>query len=229
MDYAEIRTETEEEFARAGAGLLERLIAESIGARGRCILGLSGGSTPRVAYETLGKSRGIDWSKVWVFLVDERFADRDSAESNERLVRDTLLAGAKVPPMQFKRPGMLNLPDWIDEYDETLAELLAGSWPDVVTLGMGEDGHIASLFPPVQEEGFGPRLTVHTVTDRFAVRDRVSVTMPMLANAGAKVFLLKGEGKKRIWNEMLASEEGERRWPAKAVLASGNVTAVTQW
>jgi len=75
----------------------------------------------------------------------------------------------------------------------------------------------------------GPELTVRTTTDRFAVHDRISVTLPVLTNACSKIFLLRGKEKKKIWEEMLADDADERRWPAKAILASGNVTVVTQW
>jgi 6-phosphogluconolactonase len=228
MDYAHFATDTEKEFVMGSVATLEGLINEAILNNGKCIIGLSGGSTPRPVYEALGKSTEIDWSKVWLFLVDERYVSAESDDSNTKLVAGTLLAGADIPAMQCKHPADLPLEEWKQEYEETLADLLQGNWPDIVILGMGEDGHIASLFPPV-ENGYGPELTVHTTTDKFAVHDRISVTMPVLTNANHKVFLLKGEGKKTVWEEMLASTEGTKRWPAIAVLEAGGCTVVTQW
>lgn len=229
MDYAHFATDTEKEFVMGSVATLEGLINEAILNNGKCIIGLSGGSTPRAVYTALGKSEEIDWSKVWLFLVDERYISSENDDSNTKLVKDTLLVGANIPAMQCKYPADLPLEEWRQEYEETLADLLQGNWPDIVILGMGEDGHIASLFSPVTENGFGPELTVHTTTDTFAVHDRISVTMPVLTNATHKVFLLKGEGKKTVWEEMLASTEDAKRWPAKAILEAGGCTVVTQW
>ena len=229
MDFAHLATDTDGEFSSTSVTLLEGLMNTAILERGNCILGLSGGSTPRPVYEALGKSQEIDWQHVWLFLVDERHVSPEKNDSNAKLVQETLLTSAAIPPMRFKYPADLPLEEWQQEYEKILADLLKGKWPDIVILGMGEDGHIASLFPPVPERGMGPKLTMRTTTDRFAVHDRISVTLLVLTNARAKVFLLRGKGKKKVWEEMLASNEGERRWPAKAVLASGNVTIVTQW
>ncbi|PIQ76399.1 6-phosphogluconolactonase [Candidatus Peregrinibacteria bacterium CG10_big_fil_rev_8_21_14_0_10_49_24] len=229
MDYAHLKTDTAKEFVTGSVTILEGMINEAILAKGKCILGLSGGSTPRPVYEALGRSTEIDWSKVWIFLIDERYVSSESEDSNSKLIRDSLLAGARIPPMQYKYPADLPLEEWQSEYEATLADLLQGTWPDIAVLGMGEDGHIASLFPPVIKQAQGPELTVHTTTDHFAVHDRVSVTLPVLTKATHKVFLLKGEGKKAVWNEMLQSGEDENRWPAKAILKSGGCTVVSQW
>lgn len=228
MDYAHLATDTDEEFVTACVTILEGLINSAILERDRCVLGLSGGSTPRQVYEALGKSKDIDWSKVWLFLVDERYISTDSDDSNTKLVRETLLANTTVPPMQFKYPADLPLEEWRKDYEDTLSNLFDGGSPDVVVLGMGKDGHIASLFPPVPESGNGSELTVHTTTDNFAVRDRISVTMPVLTNARSKVFLLKGEEKKSVWEEMLVSDEDEQRWPAKAILSQKGCTLISQ-
>lgn len=91
-------------------------------------------------------------------------------------------------------------------------------------MGLGEDGHIASLFPPVPAEGYGDRLVMHTTTDTFAVHDRISTTMVVIGSADRKVFFLKGEGKKFVWEEMMHDDNAEimmERWPAKAALALG--------
>lgn len=229
MDFAHLATDTDGEFSSASVTLLEGLMNAAMLERGNCILGLSGGSTPRPVYEALGKSQEIDWQHVWLFLVDERYVPTGNPESNTKLIQETLLAIAALPPMQFKHPADLPLEEWQQEYEKILADLLKGKWPDIVILGMGEDGHIASLFPPVSERGMGPELTVRTTTDRFEVQNRISVTLPVLTNARSKIFLLRGKEKKKIWEEMLADDSDERRWPAKAILASGNVTLVTQW
>jgi 6-phosphogluconolactonase/glucosamine-6-phosphate isomerase/deaminase len=99
----------------------------------------------------------------------------------------------------------------------------------IVILGMGSDGHIASLFPPLQENAFGDRLVLHTQTDNFAVRERISVSMIILGSAERKIFLLSGEEKKKVWEEMLLSDEDMHRWPALAVLKLGGGVLISKW
>jgi 6-phosphogluconolactonase/glucosamine-6-phosphate isomerase/deaminase len=100
---------------------------------------------------------------------------------------------------------------------------------EIVTLGLGEDGHIASLFPPLNDLAFGEKLVIHTQTDRFAVKDRISVTMHLLQDARSHIFFLKGAGKKKVWDEMMGSDEEEQRWPAKAILELERSTVVGMW
>ena len=94
---------------------------------------------------------------------------------------------------------------------------------------MGDDGHIASLFPPLADELIDDsKLVHHTVTDTFAVHDRITLSLNAVACAGESLFLLKGLGKKQVWDDMMASAEGERRWPAKRVIEQGRATVFAQ-
>ena len=220
------------DFIAQGVTWINTAITESTSARGRTILGLSGGSTPKPIYEVLGKSAEtssspIDWSKVWIFLVDDRYIRADDPNSNQFLLRSTLLKNAAIPESQIIFPDTsLPLSECVQLYGKYLKDLLKKGPPDLITLGMGDDGHIASLFPPLSDAAFGPGLAIHTVTDKFAVKDRISVTLPVLEQARQSVFFLKGNGKKRVWDEMMTGSEDERRWPAKAL---SRVTAIAQW
>lgn len=161
-----------------------------------------------------------------MFLVDERYIDPSSDDSNAKLVRDTL----PVSDEQLLFPDTsLPIDECVKQYDSTLENLLSEHPADVVTLGMGEDGHIASLFPPVGDDAFGESSAIHTTTDRFAVHDRISVTAPVIAAAVQQVFFLKGEGKRTVWDVMIADAEGPTRWPAKIALENGTATIVAQW
>lgn len=114
----------------------------------------------------------------------------------------------------------------IEQYAMDLQELFAERLPDIVILGMGEDGHIASLFPPLSDIALGESaLVLHTTTEQFAVRDRISVSLNMLAASGTHLFLL-GKNKKPMWETMEKSVEDERRWPAKRVIAQGRTTVI---
>ena len=222
--------ENDDDFVRIGTAILNEQIQSVINERSFCILGLSGGSTSKPIYEALGKEKGTDWSKVWIFLVDDRYIRADDPKSNQFLIRSTLLKHAPIPESQIIFPDTsLPLKKCIDLYDRQLADLLKKGPTDIVTLGMGDDGHIASLFPPLSDGAFGPKNVIHTTTERFDVRDRISVTLPVIKNAEQSVFLLKGEGKKKVWEEMMASSDDERRWPAKVVISNTATTAITHW
>lgn len=232
-----ISTANDVNFVTQGVTMLKQTIMESIAARGLAMIGLSGGSTPKPIYDALGKEK-IDWSKVWIFLVDDRYIRADDPNSNRFLLRSTLLKNAAIPESQIIFPDTsLPLPECMALYEKHLKSLFQmvrqthqgqGS-PDLITLGMGDDGHIASLFPPLTDEAFGPSLVIHTTTDKFVVRDRVSVTLPVLTQARQSVFFLKGAEKKRVWEEMIASSETQKRWPAKAVMEKTSVSVIAQW
>lgn len=221
MDFDSITTRTDPEFVIRATEILAERIRQSIDEYGRAIVGLSGGSTPKPVYEALGKEK-IDWSKVTVFLVDDRYVPATDKHSNQNLVRSTLLKHASIPESQIIFPDTtLPIDACITDYEQKIAQMLSGGIPHMVILGMGEDGHIASLFPPLPEAAFGDHLALHTTTDTFDVHDRISVTLIVLGSAERKIFLLKGEGKKRVWKEMMESPEDIERWPAAAVLNLG--------
>lgn len=219
-----------EAFVRESADQIARAINGATAERGECILGLSGGSTPIPVYEALGRSTEIDWSKVKLFLVDDRYVAKTELESNQRLVRDSLLAHAPIPETQLLFPDTsLPLDACLATYVFGLINLFSAHAPDVLVLGMGEDGHIASLFPPVPEYAFGEELAIHTQTERFAIRDRISIS-PLVIMAAAQSFLLiRGEAKANLFDACLASAEADPvRYPLHVALATGNLTAIIQ-
>ncbi|NLG06853.1 6-phosphogluconolactonase, partial [Candidatus Peribacteria bacterium] len=145
-----IETSGNAEFTAQSVVILQQKILNAIEQYDSCILGLSGGSTPRPVYEELGQRSDIDWQKVQLFLVDERYVPPDHAESNQKLVRDTLLKHADVPPDQCYFPDTsLGIEDCVLAYARSFVDLFAARPPDVMVLGLGPDGHTASLFPPL--------------------------------------------------------------------------------
>lgn len=268
--YQHVQTVSEEEFVQRGTELLERLVKDAIAKRGQCILGLSGGSTPGPIYKALALSphshslppfdaacaersrsaqgkrgeRTIDWSKVYIFLVDERYVPKDHEESNQRLIAETLLANAHIPRSNLVFPKTaLSIENCVGDYEERLRSLLAEAPPDIVVLGMGEDGHIASLFPGDKEAlEERKRIVVHTQieTTRIpqytsilrassVVSDRISITLPLLASARSILFLLKGKGKQKVFEEMVKASFDPNRYPAHALLQTGRTTWITAW
>lgn len=212
-------------FADRGALFLADIIRSCIAEKGRCVIGLSGGKTPAPIYELLGQDKTIDWSKVTIFLVDDRDTKSDAPRSNQYLLRTTLLKHAPIPESQIILPDTsLPLSERMDLYARHLAPLKEKI--DLLVLGIGEDGHIASLFPPLADEALGPKAVIHTTTDRFDVHNRLSTTLPFLKKAKQTVFFLQGEKKKQTWEEMMKGMEDERRWPAKGILRTVETTVM---
>lgn len=176
-------------------------------------VGLSGGSTPKPIYEALSQSSGIDWARVTFFLVDERYVLPDHPDSNQRMIRETLLTGPAAKATTIFPDTSQPMETCVAQYDEAIGQLN----PDLIILGMGEDGHIASLFPPLTEEAFGPKNVIHTTTNQFAVHDRISVTLPVLKKASKRVFLITGEKKCSLLETMQKTKGAIGNYPAKAL------------
>jgi len=171
------------------AGEVARLLAEQARAGGSVVL--TGGSTPGEAYRGAAALED-DWSRVDLWWGDERCVPPDDERSNYRLADETLLRSLRVEPRAVHRiRGELQPADAAGELDKALD----GAELDLLLLGLGPDGHVASLFPG------SPQLEVE---DRHAVSgpaglepwvDRVTMTMPQLRAARRIVFLVTGEGK----------------------------------
>lgn len=227
MHLHTIDTTSTLEFTQKAVDLIAGKINTCIDERGACIIGLSGGSTPQPIYTLLGQKE-IDWGKVSIFMLDERYVPADHADSNQKMVRETLLAHAPIPKLNICFPDTsLAIGTCMQQYTIDLQRQWADHLPDLNVLGMGPDGHITSLFPPVADDLMDDtRLIAHTTTDVFAVHDRITLTLNPIAAANAHVFLIKGEDKKQVWNEMLASSEDEHRWPAKRIVEQNDVTVI---
>ena len=154
-------------------------------------LALSGGSTARACYELLAVA-DVEWSKVGVFFGDERWVPVDDPESNEGMARRAFLD--QVTPRRGH--SMRHAGDTIDEAADAYDRLLRDHGPlDFVHLGLGPDGHTASLFPgsPALEER--ERLVVATGDDLHP-HPRLTLTFPALAQSRLVVFTVAGEGKR---------------------------------
>jgi len=230
FNYRHIPIKSESEFIDRSSAELEQAILDVIEEKGRCILGLSGGSTPRPIYEALGTLKAIEWHKVTVFLVDERYVPEDDEESNQNLVRTTFFAHASIPESQIVFPDTsLELEECIEDYDFKIDQLMEQGI-DAVVLGLGEDGHIASLFPgDIDAMLEKEKRVIHTVTDHCPVKDRITVTLSVLTDAGKQFFFLQGAKKKKIFTEVISENEDPVEYPAHALLATGNTVWVTQW
>lgn len=213
-------------FAQQGAALLAHWLQSSVAHNGTAVLALSGGRTPGPVYTQLARHPDIPWSQVTIILADERCVRPDHAASNQRLIRETLLEHLDAQPDTLFPDTTLSPDACARTYAERVAAILKDRTMDVLVLGMGEDGHIASLFPPLPEAAFGEAAAIHTVTDRFAVRDRVSLTLPVLSAAQHVLLLLKGAEKIRLFEEMQRAPFDPRQRPLQEILAAQRTTVL---
>ena len=182
------------------AAAIARAIGETLGhaieRRGEAVLALSGGRTPRHILPLLGK-QPLDWSKVTLTLVDERWVDPSHPDRNEKLVGDFLLTGAAMAArfVSLKTPP----PTPEQGIDAARANLDKLSWPlEAIFLGLGEDGHIASLFPGdgAWEEATGRCVAVPASGDRLA---RISLSPRALLDCRRIYLLFAGPGKAKAF------------------------------
>ncbi|MDB5429075.1 MAG: pgl [Caulobacter sp.] len=184
--------------AHAAGAAIAAALADGIAQRGHAGFAGAGGRTPGETYAWLSTA-DLAWDKVTVTLTDERWVDPDSPQSNEALLRDTLLqdrgAAARLLPLWSAAPSP-------EAAADAAGPVLAEQLPlDAVLLGMGEDGHFASLFPgsPVLAEGLDPdgqRLVVAApVGEPMPPQPRISLTLAALLQTRLLILLVTGEAK----------------------------------
>jgi 6-phosphogluconolactonase len=218
-----------EEVARAAAERIAQLAGESIGARGIFTLALSGGSTPRRVYELLaegGLRESVDWPNVHVFFGDERMVPPDHAESNYRMASEALLSRVPVPAENVHRiDGVGDAAANASDYESEMRGLFGdGEWPrlDLVLLGMGDDGHTASLFPGTDALSEGRLWVAPNWVGKLGAW-RVTLTAPAVNAARHVLFLVNGAGKAGRLREVLTGEHDPSRLPSQLIQPSDGV------
>jgi len=218
-----------DDLAVHAADLITQATQKAIRARGRAMLALAGGSTPKKTYRVLAqparRSR-IDWAHTYLFFGDERFVRLDDPSSNFAMVQRTLLAPVSVPAGHtFPVPTQLGTAAAAAvEYAATLTKAFgigdSRDPPrfDLILLGLGEDGHTASLFPGAASLW---------VTDRWVVVsppgtlpppvERITLTFPVLNAAREILFLVSGQTKAEALRDVLEGQPGREERPAVGV------------
>ena len=202
-----------------------------IAARGHALIGLSGGTTPKRFFQELS-TQSLDWKKVTVTLCDDRWVPPSSDRSNEKLLRATLLKNeASVATFQ---------PLYVETAapEQGLAEVEAaiGKLPmpfDVIVLGMGDDGHTASLFPDGDhlQEALRTDCTARVLPMRApdAPESRVTLTLPALLATRALYLHIQGAQKKSVFDAAMAQTDAKQFVPIRTVLDSSPVTPGIFW
>jgi 6-phosphogluconolactonase len=203
-----------EALSQAGA----RFVCEHAEATtGSFTLCLSGGSTPRLLYEALAAPPLLErfpWSRTQFVFGDERFVPMDDPANNARMVTLAMFSRAPVPPQNVHPIPTFGVTaaQAAAQYERTLRALHGGSGPtrerplfDVCLLGVGDDGHTASLLPDVVALGVRDRWVAVVAQGR--PQTRITLTYPALESTRAVVFLLQGEGKRAILDRLLCGDD----------------------
>lgn len=208
---------TPEETAVGAAQRIADVMAESEG--DRFTLGLAGGSTPQTIYQAL-RGRATQWARVDAWLSDERWVPPDHPRSNGNMAAETLMDHVDA---RFHRPPWSELLEPIDaaaHYEARLRSVLAGERPDLILLGMGDDGHTASLFPGTEALEVEDRWIVANHVPGLG-EDRLTATFPLLWRAHRLCVIVVGEGKAQALADSL-----DGRTPAGRI---GQGDAAVEW
>jgi len=222
-------------LARAAAERFVTLAAAAITARGQFVVALSGGSTPRAAYELLATeefARRVNWLHVHICWGDERNVPPDHADSNTRMAREALLDNVSIVASHIHRiKGELPPEQAAAAYEAELEAILGADGRfDLILLGMGTDGHTASLFPGSTALEERERAVVAVYVERLRAW-RVTLTLPVINAARQVLFLVSGVAKAKTLARIRAGEplpaslvqpsQGELLWLVDREAAGG--------
>jgi 6-phosphogluconolactonase len=212
-----------EELSQNAVQLFMEQAAEAIAERGRFLVALNGGSTPTRTFQLLATEfrDKIDWSKTHIFWGDERLVPTSDPENSYAQARDLFLGHVPIPEVNVHRVHTELSPDAAaDDYSNTLKEFASAplQWIrfDLVYLGMGEDGHTASLFPGSPVDLNDP---VVPVTGDYQGRpaQRVTLTPKAINNARIVVFMATGEKKAATLAQVLSGRYNPELYPAQRI------------
>jgi 6-phosphogluconolactonase len=222
-DLEAVSREAARRLVDAARGAIER--------RGVCTIALAGGATPRRLYRLLASDEYrpvLPWDVIAWFWSDERCVPPDDPESNYRIAYDTLLGPAGVPPERVHRIGGEIRPPAraASDYEATLRGAIADGALDLVLLGAGADGHTASLFPGSPALAERERWVVATEAPGTAgIRERVTMTYPLLDRARDVLVLAAGESKRDVVTTMMRDPSGAAlRYPVARLNPAGRLT-----
>jgi 6-phosphogluconolactonase len=211
-----------EALSRGAADFFTAAARDAVAARGRFSVALSGGSTPRRTYEILAQPSfrdRVDWARAHIFWGDERCVDPEDPRSNARLARELLLHHVPVPAGQVHPMDCLPDPrEAARRYEAMLQSFFAGGEPrfDLILLGLGEDGHTASLFPGAPALAEAERWVAEVYVAEQDLH-RLTLTAAFINRAATVAFLVAGAAKAAVVREVIAGPRDPRRLPAQLI------------
>ncbi|XGV95188.1 MAG: 6-phosphogluconolactonase [Leptolyngbya sp. BL-A-14] len=210
---------------RALAVVVDKIHA-AIAARGRCTIALAGGSTPKPVYEQLA-TQALPWDSIHIFWGDERYVPPTHPDSNEGMARHAWLDKVAFPAENIHPMPTANADPVISasQHERELQQffqLQSGEFPrfDLILLGIGDDGHTASLFPHTEALTVGDRLI--TVGNKDG-QPRVTFTAPLINHAHAVLFLVSGASKRPALAQIFAPTGDEMTYPARLIQPEGEL------
>lgn len=219
------RLTTPQDLFQAAAEEVIRIAIEAVAKRGRFTIALSGGSTPKNLYTLIAAnaSANLPWAQMFFFWGDERHVPRDDADSNYRMAREALLEKVPIPAANvFPIPAEKeDAAAAAEAYELTVRKffgLSPGEFPrfDLILLGMGPDGHTASLFPESAALQEKSRLVVANWVEKLKT-SRITFTLPVLNAARCVAFLVSGGDKATVLREVLEGSGPAEKYPSKLV------------
>jgi len=217
---------SQEEIFTKSADIFTTLASESIAARGQFTIALSGGSTPKGMYNLLASDSyrdKIDWNKVHLFWGDERSVAPDHDQSNYRMANEAMVSKIAIPAENVHRmhAESADIESPAKDYENVLKQVFSladGEQPrfDLILLGMGDDGHTASLFPGTKALAEKERTVVVNWVEKFNT-NRMTFTAPAINNARNIVFMAAGANKVQPLKEVLVGERNPELYPSQLV------------
>ena len=214
----EVLTLDADEFAGWTTRVIEDAIQTAVTARGVCRIVLAGGRTPAQVYRVLAQHADVRWTHVEVFIGDERCVPPTHADSNYRMIAETLLSLVQIPAAQIHRlRGEIGADAAAAEY-QALLDPLAEPKFDFVLNGMGADGHTASLFPGDDRVATSRAWAMAAVSPpQFAVSERVGLTLRALCSTRVACVLCTGEEKQAVRSAILSGDAAAQSLPVARV------------
>src|SRR3984885_15252682 len=217
--------------AKAAAELFTNAAVKAVASRGLARVAISGGTTPKAMFELLAAEpfvAQVPWDKLDLYWVDERCVPPDNAESNYRMTREALLDKVPLKPEQVHRmEGELEPQKAAAHYESLLRNtfrLEGAESPrfDLVALGMGSDGHTASLFPHTEAiHEMGHLVTANHVQQKNTWR--ITLTWPVINNANSVFFLIGGADKAEVLREVVTGPRDPERLPSQLIWPSSGI------
>jgi len=228
MSISEFRLSSSEELTTELASHIEAELKAAISKRGTASLVVSGGNTPRPLLETLSQ-RLLPWHKITITLADERWVGLSSDASNEAMIRKSLLQG---PAAEATFIPLKNSAETASDGQEMCQETFAGLTEpfDIVILGMGDDGHTASLFPGVSGSALDSNSIAlcESIIPPDAPHERMTLTARALLNSRKLILHIVGAGKWQVYQNALAEGPADKM-PIRIVLHQDEVPVDVYW
>ncbi|MEB3341760.1 6-phosphogluconolactonase [Okeania sp.] len=203
-------------------------IQQAIAERGQCTIALAGGNTPKPLYKSIA-TQNLAWDKIHVFWGDERYVAPDHPDSNQKMAREAWLDGVAIPPTNIHPMATGAGDPEIDasNHDAHLREFFqvpTGEFPslDLILLGMGGDGHTASLFPYTNALKVSDRLI--SVGNKDG-QPRLTFTVPLINQARCVIFLVAGADKQAALDQVFAEKADDMNYPSRLIQPQGEL----QW